>query len=446
MKKTIKSLFAIAIAAFAFTACSDVEEPYTIPTKAGSDVVIAEPEGDGATPTTAFNVAAILEKLDELGGVESTEDYYIKGKVASIKEAFSANFGNAQFTISDDGTTSKTFTAYRVKYLENKAWAEGNTQIQVGDEVILYGKVVIYNGTYETAQNKAYLYSLNGKTSEGITPPEPTDDYINESFSADFGSFTVSTIKGTPWVIDFKTAKASGYDNGTKTTTESESYLVSKEVDLTNSKGAYLEFEYILRYASQGTNKIYATTSYTGDPATTTWTDITGTYTEGKDWTTFASYKANLPAEFIGKNKVVIAFYYSCSAANSATMEIKNLALKEGSVSDDTDPEPGTDEIKTATVAEFNAAAESTTVWYKLTGTVKNLKDGDNYGNFDLEDETGSVYVYGLLATKGGEKKKFQDLVTAKGIANDKKITIIGNRGSFNGKIEVVNAYFDSIE
>ena len=57
-------------------------------------------------------------------------------------------------------------------------------------------------------------------------------------------------------------------------------------------------------------------------------------------------------------------------------------------------------DIRTATIAEFNAAAESTDVWYQLTGTVKNLKDGDQYGNFDLEDATGSVYVYGLLAEK----------------------------------------------
>ena len=84
--------------------------------------------------------------------------------------------------------------------------------------------------------------------------------------------------------------------------------------------------------------------------------------------------------------------------------------------------------------------------WYQLTGTVKNLKDGDQYGNFDLEDATGSVYVYGLLSEKGGEKKKFLELVAAKGIKEGSKITIIGNRGEYNGKIEVMNAYFVSIE
>lgn len=106
----------------------------------------------------------------------------------------------------------------------------------------------------------------------------------------------------------------------------------------------------------------------------------------------------------------------------------------------------GADGSTIISVADFNAAAESTSVWYQLTGTVKNLKDNDQYGNFDLEDSTGSVYVYGLLSEKGGAKKKFQDLVAAKGIANGKKITIVGNRGSYNGKIEVMNAYFIKIE
>jgi hypothetical protein len=101
--------------------------------------------------------------------------------------------------------------------------------------------------------------------------------------------------------------------------------------------------------------------------------------------------------------------------------------------------------VKIVTVADFNAASESNDVWYQLTGTVNNLKDGDLYGNFDLVDSTGSVYVYGVLSEKGGEKKKFQELATSQGIKNGSTITIIGTRGSYNGKIEVMNAYFVSV-
>jgi hypothetical protein len=63
------------------------------------------------------------------------------------------------------------------------------------------------------------------------------------------------------------------------------------------------------------------------------------------------------------------------------------------------------------------------------------------YGNFDLEDATGSVYVYGVLSEKGGAKKKFQELVTKYGLQNGSTITIIGNRSMHNDKIEVANAY-----
>lgn len=106
----------------------------------------------------------------------------------------------------------------------------------------------------------------------------------------------------------------------------------------------------------------------------------------------------------------------------------------------------GADGSTIITVADFNAAAESTDVWYQLTGTISNLKDNDQYGNFDLTDETGSVYVYGVLSEKGGAKKKFQELVAAKGIANGKTITIVGNRGKYGDKIEVLNAYFISVK
>lgn len=105
-----------------------------------------------------------------------------------------------------------------------------------------------------------------------------------------------------------------------------------------------------------------------------------------------------------------------------------------------------TTDAKKVTIAEFNAAEVDNDTWYELTGTVKNLKDGDQYGNFDLEDATGSVYVYGLLSEKGGAKKLFQDLVKAQGIANGSKITIMGNRGEYKGNAQVTNAYFVSVD
>jgi exonuclease VII large subunit len=99
-------------------------------------------------------------------GVTSEADYYVKGKISSIKFTFSAQYGTATFNISDDGATGgKEFIAYSCYYFGNQPWVEGNTQVQVGDEVIVCGKVVNYNGnTPEFASKKNYLVKLNSQT------------------------------------------------------------------------------------------------------------------------------------------------------------------------------------------------------------------------------------------------------------------------------------------
>ena len=231
---------------------------------------------------------------------------------------------------------------------------------------------------------------------------------------------------------------------------------------------------------SSGTGDSYVSDGDITENKSTTSGDVTVTVSpcDGKNpnrmWTgSLRMYGGTLTIASSGKNITAIEFTLNNSkwgnnTANTGTLEtgkwtgnaasvvitvggntqIKSMTvtLGEGGSDPDPDPDPQPGEIKKVTVAEFNAAAESTDVWYQLSGTVKNLKDGDIYGNFDLEDETGSVYVYGLLSEKGGEKKLFQELAAAKGIKNGTKITIIGNRGSYKDKIEVMNAYFVSVD
>ena len=122
-------------------------------------------------PYTAAGAYAAVSALE--ADAETEAPIYVKGKVSSIKYTFSASYGTATFNISEDGTTEGTqFIAYGVYFLENKAWVEGNTQIAVGDDVIVCGTAVNYKGeTPEIANKKGYLYSLNGKTSEYVFVP-----------------------------------------------------------------------------------------------------------------------------------------------------------------------------------------------------------------------------------------------------------------------------------
>lgn len=168
-------MLAISMATFTFTSCEDVPEPYGIPGTeiGGGDADITEePVGDG-TQANPFNALAITNLVSAMpAGVESTEDYYIKGVVVSIKENFTTQYGNAAFYIADSETGTTQFYVFRTLYLGNKKYTSGDV-LKVGDEVVVCGKVVNYMGnTPETVQNQSYLVSINGKTSsEGGNEP-----------------------------------------------------------------------------------------------------------------------------------------------------------------------------------------------------------------------------------------------------------------------------------
>ena len=108
---------------------------------------------------------------------ESTDSVYVQGKISRIANngtyTEGGTYGNASFYISEDGNTVNEFYCFRVLYLGNKKFETGQTDIKVGDEVVIYGKLMNYqNNTPETVGNGAYLYSLNGVTEE-----EPAEKY-----------------------------------------------------------------------------------------------------------------------------------------------------------------------------------------------------------------------------------------------------------------------------
>ena len=140
----------------------------------GGETPSGEAKGTGTLEDPFNAVAANLEASKLASGTTSDKQYYIKGKVAKIPS--NANYGEgkypttANYYISDDGEDANTFYIYASKYLGNKDYSEGAV-LKVGDEVIVFGNITNYNGTYETAQNKNYLYSLNGENGSGGDTP-----------------------------------------------------------------------------------------------------------------------------------------------------------------------------------------------------------------------------------------------------------------------------------
>lgn len=542
MKKTIYSLLTMALAVFALTSCEDVPAPFDFPTQGGETPgATIEPAGSG-TVADPYNVAAAIAYTETLeAGAESPSNIYIKGIVSSIREEYTTQYGNGTFYISDDGSAKGQFLVYRALYLNNKKFASGNTQIQVGDEVIICGIVTNYNGTFETQQNKAYLYALNGAGGGGDTPggeakgsgtledpwnPVAANAFIN-TLAADQETDKDYYIKGK--IAEIKEEFTANYGNASFYISEDGSnantFYVFRTLYLNNKKwangdtqiqvgddviicGKLVNYKGNTPETVQNKNYIYQLNSNGGGgggdepPANGGTLDNPFTPAEAEAYASSLASGAETEKDYYIKGKIAsikeefsanygnASFYISADGADDNTFYVfrtlylgnrkwtsGDTQVKKGdeviicgkltnymgntpetvqnksyiySLNGKTDGGGGgggdTGEVKVVTIAEFNAAAVSNDVWYQLSGTVKNLKNNDQYGNFDLEDATGSVYVYGLLAEKGGAKQQFQQLAAAKGIKNGTKITLIGNRGDYNGKIEVMNAYLVSVD
>ena len=92
--------------------------------------------------------------------------------------------------------------------------------------------------------------------------------------------------------------------------------------------------------------------------------------------------------------------------------------------------------VTDVTVKEFLEKEDSKQVYYRLTGKVDNMKS-DVYGNFDIVDETGTVYVYGLYTGYGGANGKFKDT----GVKVGDTLVLVGLRSSYNGTAQVGSAF-----
>ena len=338
--------------------------------------------GDGSkerpySPSAASNAVKDLTWTDN-NTYETIGDVFVKGKISRIADAGtfgeSGTYGNASFYISEDGTQNNEFYCYRILYLGNKKYKSG-ADIKVGDEVIVCGQLMNYRGnTPETVPGNAYLYSLNGQTSGG-----GGDDYENAP-SKTVAEFIAAADKSTYY-------KLSGTVGGAINTTYGN-------FDLTDDTGTIYVFgtENISEYAPK--------------------------LVSGAQVTLAAVYD-----------------YYEQTQKHEA-VNAYILSIEGG----DTPPGPS-GEVKAVTIAEFNAAEESNSQVYELVGTIGGSINAD-YGNFDLTDETGTVYVYGLTATELGYGAKNDKSYASLGLKEGDKIKIHGYRGSFNGKIEVMYAWF----
>ncbi len=133
------------------------------------DTPEGKPEGEG-TAASPFNTVKALEVTKALAAdVNSETEYYVKGKVSSIKE-ISTSFGNGTYSITSEGT-NVAFDIFRSYYLNGDKFTSED-QIKVGDEVVVCGKFVNYKGNTPQMAQGGRIISINGEGG-GDTPVNP---------------------------------------------------------------------------------------------------------------------------------------------------------------------------------------------------------------------------------------------------------------------------------
>lgn len=179
-------------------------------TTPGTDLK-GEAKGDGSEANPFNSVAAQKYTAALEAGKATDKEFYIKGKVQSIKEQFSTPYGNGSFYIADDANSTQ-FYIFRIYYFGGEKWKEGDMTLKEGDEIVVCAKLINYMGNTPETNQGGKLISVNGKTSAGggeVKPdPDPKlDPTPGEVATGENGGFETWTDgKPTNW----KTASTAG--------------------------------------------------------------------------------------------------------------------------------------------------------------------------------------------------------------------------------------------
>ena len=225
-------------------------------TTPGTDLK-GEAKGDGSEANPFNSVAAQKYTTALEAGKATDKEFYIKGKVQSIKEQFSASYGNGSFYIADDANSTQ-FYIFRIYYFGGEKWKEGDMTLKEGDEIVVCAKLINYMGNTPETNQGGKLISVNGKTSAGggeVKPdpdpkPDPTPGEVATGENGGFENWTDG--KPTNW-----NTNSAGNANLTKSE-DAHSGKYSVQVAGTTSANKRLGYKEMSMKAGKYTIKFYA--------------------------------------------------------------------------------------------------------------------------------------------------------------------------------------------
>ena len=428
---------------------------------AGETVVTFSAEATDATREGVFyikvgdvqqvmNVLQMAEKVEtplstcaEVNNGVDGKVYRVKGTCTSI-----ANTQYGNWYLQDE-----TGTVYVYGTLYNGATQQfTKLGLEVGDIVTVEGPRKNYNGTIELVDvtvleiEKSLL-----KLEKIISTPLPLEGGVATALlTVKAGDFSVEIPEDAAWLTAGEPTKvgdltcveltAAPNEGGArtakvtfKTTVDGKDYIAPAEIAQEGAIKAVTVADFLA--AEEGT-ALYELTGIVKNLSNTTYGNfdlvdatgsvyvygLTGNGAIGSNDKTFAN---------LGINEGDVITIIGTRASYKETPQVGGTAyLKEHVVA-----------ASVATIAEFLAQPKGT--WCKLTGTLANLKS-DVYGNFDLVDETASVYVYGLTTSFVAKNdKSFANL----GLKEGDVVTLVGKRDAYNDQDQVGGpAYYISHE
>ncbi len=419
--------FAVSFKAEATTKTRKIED---LPIKVGTKVQYINVEQSiGITPVSEATCAEVIAGADG-------KTYKVTGSVASIVNTEYGNWYIADATgqVYIYGTLDKNGGTKNFK-----SWG-----IEVGDKITVEGPKTTYNGTVElvdvtvTKLVKSLISAVDkeinadkGDTTINIrlvckgngvnfSIPEEDQDWISirsivpavgDTVTVSVG-FTANTAGARGTTLQFATTSG-GVVYGTEVEVLQEGEIA--EVTLAEFKEAPVSTTALYRltgkitsFANKAKGRFYVA--------------------DDKDTLYVYGFTITEAGKSLSDYREGDIFTFLCKRGQyKETIEALESVLETAVTSTD------------VTVAQFKAAEVSTSVYYRLTGTVSNFKS-TVYGNFDLTDSEGNtIYVYGVTRTPMAKNdKSFESL---KVVAGD-KITIVGYRAAYKGTAQVGNAYF----
>ncbi|MFQ9098806.1 MAG: hypothetical protein ACLS3J_03200 [Segatella copri] len=168
MKKYIFSVLMAAMAAFTFSSCEDVPEPYTLPTKPETPGnTDPNQKGSESNPYTVTEAIALIKT-----GTAPSTAVCVKGKITAVT-FFNATYSSLSYNIADEGS-SDVIEVYSGKGKDGANFSSKD-DLKVGQTVVVKGIVKAFtknDGTIvnEIDKNSTIISIENTGTTSPDTP------------------------------------------------------------------------------------------------------------------------------------------------------------------------------------------------------------------------------------------------------------------------------------